>query len=188
MKKLNLLNLTFIITIAIIALGLVNIYFVYIGLFCYTLPFIIFFLRKKNIWCQKICPRASYLGIIGKFPLDLKRPKWFKNLKKIFLIYFTINVTIMIMTTIMVALGNIEPMAEVRFFMVSPFIKKLPQYSDFYINDWTLHLAYRIYSSVLSTTILGTLLAMLYKPRTWCSMCPVMTIINSANKKPKKVK
>lgn len=186
MKKLSLIDLTFFITIAIFILGLYNIYFVYIGLACYTLPFIIYLLRKKNIWCTRVCPRASYLSIIGKIPINLKRPKWFSKLKTIMFVYFLITMFIMVGTTTMVALGFGEPMDQVRFFMVFPLIKDLPQYNDFYLNDWSLHLAYRIYSSMLSTTILGSVLAILYKPRTWCSICPVMTIINSGKKKPKK--
>ncbi len=186
MKRISLIDLTFIITIAILVLGFVNIYFVYIGLLCYTLPFIIYLVRRKNVWCTKICPRSSFLSIVGKIPIDFKRPKWFKHLKKIILVYFFINITIMIMTTVNVYAGNIEPIARVRFFMVFPLINDLPQYSDFYINDWSMHLAYRIYSSFLSTTIAGVILAILYKPRTWCSICPVMTILNSGKKKNKK--
>ncbi len=182
MKKINLIDLTFIMTLSILILAFVNIYFVYIGLLCYTLPFIIYILRKKNIWCIKICPRASFLSIIGRIPFNFKRPRWFKYLKEIILTYFFINIFIIAITTLNVYLGNIEQITQVRFFMTFPLINDLPQYNDFYVNDWTMHLAYRIYSSFLSTTILGVILAILYKPRTWCSICPVMTIINKSQK------
>jgi polyferredoxin len=41
---------------------------------------------------------------------------------------------------------------------------------------WLTHLSYRFYSMMLTTTLIGLVLSVLYKPRTWCTVCPISTI------------
>ena len=49
-----------------------------------------------------------------------------------------------------------------------------------------LHFSYRIYSIMLSSLIAGSVLALLFKPRTWRAVCPVNTLSDGYLKKRKK--
>ncbi|HSP48324.1 MAG TPA: 4Fe-4S binding protein, partial [Clostridiaceae bacterium] len=44
------------------------------------------------------------------------------------------------------------------------------------IAPWITHLAFRLYSMTLTSTVIGLIMGALYRPRTWCSVCPVNTV------------
>ncbi|WP_422678833.1 4Fe-4S binding protein [Clostridium thermosuccinogenes] len=53
-------------------------------------------------------------------------------------------------------------------------------------SRWAVHLSFRVYSMMLTTTIFGLLLAWIFKPRTWCTVCPINTasdVLLKINKK-----
>jgi len=41
------------------------------------------------------------------------------------------------------------------------------------LPDWVVHLGFRVYSMMFTTTIIGLLLGYLYRARTWCAICPM---------------
>jgi polyferredoxin len=43
-------------------------------------------------------------------------------------------------------------------------------------NARAAHLSFRVYSMMFTTTVIGLLFGFVYKPRTWCMVCPVNTI------------
>lgn len=50
-------------------------------------------------------------------------------------------------------------------------------------TPWLTHLSYRFYSMMMTTTLIGLVLAMVYKPRTWCTICPIATVSDVILKK-----
>jgi hypothetical protein len=60
---------------------------------------------------------------------------------------------------------------------------ELPQLLHFTVSPVVLHLSYRLYSIMFSSTLVGLTLAILYMPRTWCSICPVQTMVTDIVKK-----
>jgi len=44
------------------------------------------------------------------------------------------------------------------------------------IPNWVVHLSFRIYSMMFTTTVIGMVLGFMYRPRIWCTICPVNTI------------
>jgi hypothetical protein len=77
----------------------------------------------------------------------------------------------------MVASGNMAPIDKVRLFIAFQLPWDMPQLLVLqYYNPLLEHIAFRLYSLMLSSTILGTLLAVVYKPKTWCVVCPVKTL------------
>lgn len=178
MKK-SFQDFSFIYTLAIFLLGLINIAFALIGALCYLGPLVLYLMHRDKTWCRTYCPRASFLNTsLSKISLHLKAPKWLNSasVKEFFIIYMGLNLFFASMSTLMVALGRIQPMLYVRLFMVFKAPLVLPQIVNF---DWptaVLHFSYRIYSMMLSSIMIGLVLGFLYAPRTWCVICPVNTL------------
>lgn len=175
----NIQNQLFWITLIFFAIGFIHITFSIIGLLCFITPFALYFKYRKKLWCKNLCPRAGYFNkVVSKVNLGLKSPKLFSKLgfKNAVVIYFGINLFFVIMSTIMVSIGRIEAIEQIRFLIVFAIPIKLPQLLDLDIISPLVHLGYRVYSMMLTSLIIGTLLGIVYKPRTWCSICPVNTL------------
>lgn len=171
----------FLLTLFYFILGFVNIYFAYLAFLCMTIPFIVLVIKKKNLWCKGLCPRKSYLNLFRNINLGLKAPKWLYSKQTIsnVLTYFCINIFFIVFSTIMVSNGRIAPIEKIRLFIVFQLPWDIPQLIQFSFQSETLtHLAFRLYSIMLSSTLLGTIVAVLFKPSNWCVICPVKTLSN----------
>lgn len=174
----------FLITILYFVLGFVNIHFSIFGMLCMFLPIILLLKNNKKTWCQGYCPRASLYTRSGKLTSKYSRktPMFFinGNMKWIMLSYFGISLFIIVMSTVKVASGTIMPMNYLRFLLVIPINAEMPQLIEISnVVTWVTHLSYRFYSMMMTTTVLGLILALVYKPRTWCTICPIATISDS---------
>jgi len=171
----------YLITLSFFALGFVNIHFSLLGLICMILPLILLLKNQRKTWCQGYCPRASLYTTFGKSRKwnSHNTPLFFikGNMKWIMLAYFSINLLFIIMSTLGVAKGIKPAMEYLRFFILIPIPSRMPQLLDVIeFTPWITHLSYRFYSMMMTTTILGLLLSLTYKPRTWCTICPIATI------------
>lgn len=178
----------FIITVSFFLLGFVNIHFALLSIFCMTLPIILLLRDRKKTWCQGYCPRASLYTTCGKLKKwsGLKTPLFFLKgkMKWIMLCYFGISLIFITLSTIFVANGQKLPMEYLRFLLVIPLPFKMPQlFDNINITPWLTHLSYRFYSMMMTTTFLGLIFALIYKPRTWCTICPIATVSDIVLKK-----
>jgi len=176
-KKRNL----YLITLSFFLLGLININLAWFGLLCFTLPFYLLFRDNSKTWCKKYCPRADLFCFAFDNKKNKKRElhKWFKGrkLKKVVLGYFALNLFVIIMSTSMVALFDEPAVEKVRFLIAFEIPWNLPQLIVLSnIPQWVIHFSYRIYSMMLTSTVIGLWLGYLYKSRTWCLICPVNTL------------
>jgi hypothetical protein len=179
--KVNWIKYLYLVTILFFALGFFNIIFAWMGFICLTLPFVLLARDNKKTWCQKYCPRASLFSVLFKGRSLTRRaaPKWLTNgkVKHIVLVYFSLNLFALVMSTIMVSIGRIDAIDKVRFLMAFQLPWDIPQILKIdYIPNWAVHLSFRIYSMMFSTTVVGLLLGWIYTPRTWCTVCPINTI------------
>ncbi|MBC8079947.1 MAG: 4Fe-4S binding protein, partial [Gorillibacterium sp.] len=111
------------------------------------------------------------------------KAKWFV------LVYFMLNLFVFTMSTSMVVTGRRAPIEKVRFLLAFQLPWNMPQLLNFgHFPDWAVHLSFRMYSMMLTTTVLGLLLAWIFKPRTWCTICPINTVSDLALRKGKKSK
>ena len=178
----------YIVTIMFFALGFFNIIFAWLGFICMITPFVLLIKNGRKTWCQNYCPRSSLFTVLlkGRSLTGKATPKWFikGNAKWIFLIYFSFNLFILFMSTLMVVKGRREAMETVRFLIAFQFPWEMPQLLNISnIPSWAVHLSFRVYSMMFTTTVIGLLLGWMYKPRTWCTICPVNTISDLAIKK-----
>lgn len=177
MKRNGLLPNLFIITLTYFALGFVSILFANLALLCMTLPFILLAKAKKKLWCQNYCPRASLLDTAGK------KINWSKNpalitsgkLRRIMLWYFGLNLLFITGSTIQVAMLRMEAMQYIRLFIAIKLFS-LPQIITSQAPLFLMHLSYRFYGMMASTTILALVLSRIYRPRIWCAVCPIGTL------------
>ncbi len=171
----------YIFTLIFFALGFFNIIFGWLGLACMILPFILLFKDKKKSWCQHYCPRASLFSKLFKnrSSFGQKGIEWLikGKVKWLVLGYFAFNLFVLTMSTIMVSKGRIMPIEEIRFLMAFKIPFDLPQILFGNIGaDWAIHLSFRLYSMMFTTTVIGLVLGWLFKPRTWCAICPINTV------------
>lgn len=181
-------KLLFLFTLAFFALGFLNIHFSLLGILCMTLPIILLLKNRKKTWCQGYCPRASLYTTYGKAKRwkHIKTPGFFikGNMKWIMLAYFGLSLSIIFMSTLGVARGIRPAMEYLRFFIFIPVPFKMPQLINMVeFVPWLTHLSYRFYSMMMTTTVLGLFLALVYKPRTWCTICPIATVSDVILKK-----
>lgn len=174
---------TYLVTILFFALGFFNILFAWMALLCLGLPFILLLKNKKKVWCQDYCPRANLFGILfrNRSLTGKAGPDWLTRGKAKWFVftYFVLNLLVITMSTVTVSKGRINPLEIVRFLIVFKLPWHMPQLVDFgTFPGWMVHLSFRLYSMMFTTTVLGLLLAWLFKPRTWCTVCPVNTASN----------
>lgn len=171
----------YLITLAFFGLSFVNIHFAILGVICMTIPMVLLQRDKKKTWCQGYCPRSNLYMTLGKMRKKKGKvtPMSFikGNVRNVVLIYFGISLMIALMSTLQVALGNMAPMLIPRFLILLPIPVAFPQLITLSgIPVWITHFAFRMFSMMMTTTIIGLSLSYLYKPRTWCTICPVNTV------------
>lgn len=181
----NWTNYLYVVTIVFFALGFFNILFGWLGFICMLLPFILLYRDRKKTWCNAYCPRGNLFGVLFKNRslTGKSGPDWLirGKTKWVMLGYFTINLFVLTMSTIMVFKGKREPLEIIRFMMVLGLPWEIPQLIEIpAMQDWVSHLSFRIYSMMFTTTILGLVLGWFYRPRTWCTICPINTLSDMA--------
>lgn len=183
-RKPGLLPGMFMITLLYFALGFVSILFGLLAVACMAIPFILLAIYRKKLWCSSYCPRASLLMKTGTKKTTRTIPRQFSNgkLKKVMLWYFGLNLLFITGSTIQVGMGNMASMEYIRLFIAIPLVP-LPQLLEVSSPPALLHLSYRLYSMMLSSTLLGIGLSRIYRPRIWCAICPVGTVSNELLKK-----
>lgn len=172
-------------TLTFFSLGMVHIVFSWLGIICMVTPFIMAARTGKKPWCTlPYCPRAHFFNrFLSRFSLKRKAPVglFSKKTKQLVLRLFCINLFFAGMSTLMVYLGRLEPMLYLRFMMVFPMPFDLPQLLEFNLPEFLIHASYRLYSIMFTSTIIGVGLGLIYKPRTWCGICPIQTLTTQKN-------
>lgn len=172
-------NKLFILPVVYLLLPFINIHFALLALLCFGAPVIVLFYTKSRKYCTGYCPRSQLLNQTKPISCQKNPPKMFTNgsLRKFLFGYFIVNILFIVMSTIMVANGQSEPLLMVRMFVVIPLS---PLFQLFTIESipWVIHLSYRLYSMIFTTIVLGLVFAYFYRPRTWCQVCPITSVSN----------
>ncbi|MDT8297309.1 MAG: 4Fe-4S binding protein [Spirochaetaceae bacterium] len=179
MGKIEGHTLLFVITPTYFALSFFHIILALSALVCMGPPFYLAYRDQKKTWCRSICPRADFLQKIGRISRRKSAPKWMvgNKARRAVLGYFCMNFLFVTMSTIAVATGRVEPIEKIRLLIVLELPWNLPQLISVHaLPAWVSHLSYRFYSIILTSTLIGVGLALRYKPRTWCAVCPVSTM------------
>ncbi len=176
-KKWN--DYLYIVSIVYLILGVFNILFAWLGLICFLVPLIISLSGGGKSYCNNYCGRGQLLYILGK-KLKLSRNKPMPTFMKSsyfrygFLTFFMIMFGNMLFNTYLVFSGT-NGLKEVVTLL---WTFKLPwNWADSSIVAPGLaQFAFGFFSVMLTSTILGMITMVLYKPRSWCVYCPMGTM------------
>lgn len=161
-----------------LCLGFFNILFAWLGIICFFVPLLIAVIKGDKSYCNKYCGRGQLFNILGeKFKLSSKKeiPKFLRTTKFRygFLIYFMIMFFIMIYNTYIVFTGN-----TLKEIVTLLWIFRLPwNWTNVdIVSPWIAQFAFGFYSVMLTSTIMGIVTMIMFKPRSWCVYCPMGTM------------
>ncbi|KIR03982.1 hypothetical protein P261_02797 [Lachnospiraceae bacterium TWA4] len=162
------------------SLGFFNILFAWLGMIDFMLPLIIAIFGGGKFFCNKLCGRGqlfNLLGNTGKCSRKKKTPRWMtsKYFRYGFLIFFLTMFGNMVFQTYLVAAGSRSLKEVLKLFWTF----KVPwnwAYSGSVFPDWVAQFSFGFYSLMLTSTLIGLIVMVLYRPRTWCAFCPMGTM------------
>ncbi len=163
-----------------LGLGFFNILFAWLGLICFFVPLGISIIKGNKSYCNKYCGRGQLFNLLGnKLRLSRKKdiPHFLKSnwFRYGFLIFFLVMFGNMLFSTYLVFAGQNE-LKEVVTLLWS---FKLPWHFAYHgtiFSSWVAQFSFGLYSVMLTSTFLGLITMVLYKPRSWCVYCPMGTM------------
>lgn len=177
--KTHYYNFFWIISAIYLILGFFNILFAWIGLLCFFIPLAFAAFGGNKAYCNKYCGRGQLFHLLGnQYGLSRKkdipsfiRSRWFRYG---FLIFFFLMFFNMLLTTYLVFNGSGSLKEVVSLF----WSIKLPWNWAYHANvsPWIAQFAFGFYSVMMTSTLLGFITMILYKPRSWCVYCPMGTM------------
>ena len=184
-KKKSSLDYMWIISITYFSLGFFNILFAWLGLLCFLIPIILATLGKGKSYCNIYCGRGQLLDLLGnKFNLSRNKPmpKFLKSklFRYGFLTFFMTMFLIMLFNTYLVFAGarDLKEVLQIIWSFKLPW--KISNTDIFPL--WVYQFALGFYSMMLTSTILGIITMILYKPKSWCVYCPMGTMTQLISK------
>ena len=178
MKQKRWYDYLWIASIVYLSLGFVNILFAWLGLIFMMTPLMIAIIGGNKAYCNKYCDRGQLFDLIGgrigislkKNPPKFLRTTWFRYG---FLTFFMTMFGVMIYSTYLVFAGA-ELTEAITFFWF--FSLPWNWTNTSFVPDWIARFAFGFYGIMLTSTILGLVTMVLFKPRTWCVYCPMGTM------------
>ena len=161
-----------------LALGFFNILFAWLGLICFAVPLVLALTGHGKIYCNRYCGRGQLFGILGKkFSRNRPIPAWLRSkwFRYGFLAFFMFMFGRMLFATYNVFTGA----ADLHQAVTLLWTFKLPwnwAYADGTAAPWMAQFAFGFYSVMLTSTVLGLVTMVLFKPRSWCVYCPMGTM------------
>ena len=166
-------------SLAYLILGFFNILFAWLGLLCFFIPLLISVIKGTKGYCNRYCGRGQLFGLLGgRFGLSRKKdiPIWMKSrvFRYGFLIFFCHVFPDVWNTWLVFAGAN-----SLRQVVTLIWTFKVPwnwAYHGTLLHPGVAQFAFGFYSVMLTSTILGLLTMVLFKPRSWCVYCPMGTM------------
>ncbi|MBQ6808029.1 MAG: 4Fe-4S binding protein [Firmicutes bacterium] len=163
-----------------LALGFFNILFAWLGMLCFLLPLILSAVKGTKIYCNRYCGRGQLFALLGgSLGLSRKKdiPGWMKKkwFRYGFLSFFLTMFALMLWNTYLVLAGAESLKTAVSLLWVF----KLPwswAYHGTLFHPAVAQFAFGFYSVMLTSTLLGLLTMIFFKPRSWCVYCPMGTM------------
>ncbi len=167
-------------TIIYFALGFFNILFAWLGMIDFLVPLIVAFAGGGKYFCNHWCGRGQLLNLLGTkghCSRNKPTPRWMssKVFRYGFLIFFFTMFGNMLWNTYLVASGANSLREAVKLFWTF----RVPwdwAYSGSIFPDWVAQYSFGFYSIMLTSTLIGLIVMALFKPRSWCTFCPMGTM------------
>lgn len=179
----------YVITPVYLTLGLFNILFAWIGLVFFFVPLIFAVAGKGKTYCNRYCDRGQFLDLLGKrFGISrrLALPRWIRSkaFRYGFLAFFMAMFVNMLVVTWLVFTGAQELGTTVQLLWTF----QLPWHWAYpvAVAPGVAQFAFGFYGVMLTSTVIGLFMMVLFRPRSWCVFCPMGTmtqLISSARAK-----
>ena len=177
MKKKRWYDYLWIWTICYFILGYFNILFAWLGMIDFMVPMLLAIFGGNKAFCNNFCGRGQLLTKLGtsckcsrnRATPDFMTAKWFRYG---FLTFFMTIFGTMVFQTYQVAAGAKNLSETLKLFWTF----RVPwdwAYTAGTTADWIAQYSFGFYSMMLTSTIIGLIVMVLYKPRTWCTFCPM---------------
>ena len=176
-KKKQWYDHLWIVTPIYLGLGFFNILFAWIGMIFFLLPLIIAIFNGSKLYCNRYCDRGQFLQKLGgKLSCNRATPGWMRSkaFRYGFLIFFFVMFFQMLYVTWLVGSGASGLRQTVKLFWTF----RVPWHWAYHgtaLPLWMAQFAFGFYSMMLTSTLIGLIVMILYKPRTWCVFCPMGT-------------
>lgn len=161
-------------------LGFVNILFAWLGLICFFVPLGIAIIKGNKAYCNRYCGRGQLFELLGgRFKLSRNKPipaflrsSWFRYG---FLIFFLVMFMNMLFSTYLVfaGAGSLKEVVKLLWTIRLPWHFA---YHGTIFAPWVAQFAFGFYSVMLTSTVLGLITMILFRPRSWCVYCPMGTM------------
>ncbi len=162
-----------------IVLGFLNILFAWVGIICFIVPLLISIISGTKAYCNRYCGRGQLFDLLGRrFKLSRNKdiPHWLRSkwFRYGFLAFFMIMFLNMLFSTWLVFSGA----RDLKEVVTLLWVFKLPWHwaNTTAVSPWIAQFAFGFYSVMLTSTFLGLVTMILYKPRSWCVYCPMGTM------------
>ena len=179
-KKKHWYDYLWIWSIVYFALGFYNILFAWLGMIDFLLPIILAAFGGNKFFCNHLCGRGQLYCKLGgdlKCSLNKPTPKWMaaKWFRYGFLIFFLAMFGSIVFQTYLVAGGAENLQEAIKLFWTF----RVPwgwTYSGSIFPDWVAQFSFAFYSLMLTSLLIGLIVMIFFKPRTWCAFCPMGTM------------
>ncbi|ODU54811.1 MAG: hypothetical protein ABT01_07640 [Clostridium sp. SCN 57-10] len=161
-----------------LVLGLSNILFAWLGMLFFAIPLLVAVFSGSKAYCNRYCGRGQLLGHLGgKLKLSRNAPpprflrsRWFRYG---FLTFFMAMFGLMLFSTYQVFTG-----APLRETVTILWMFKLPWQwvAVGMVSPWIAQFAFGFFGVMLTSTVLGLVTMVLFRPRSWCVYCPMGTM------------
>lgn len=180
MKKKHWYDYLWIWSIAYFVLGFFNILFAWLGMIDFLLPLLFAVIGGNKFFCNNLCGRGQLLTVLGKrCKCSAQKPapawiasKWFRYG---FLIFFMVMFGNIAYQTCLVY-GGASSLREVVKLFWTFSVPWDWAYTAGTTSDWVAQFSFGFYSLMLTSTLIGLVFMVFYRPRTWCSFCPMGSI------------
>ncbi len=175
-KKKHWYDYLWILTITYFVLGFFNIMFAWLGMLCFMIPLLFAIIGGNKLYCNRYCGRSQLLDILGgEFKLSFNKsvPGWLRSygFRYGFLLFFMGMFANMLYSTYLVFAGaqSVNQAVSLLWTFNIPWHWAYSGSS----SDWMGQFAFGFYSIMLTSTVLGIITMLLFKPRSWCVYCPM---------------
>ena len=161
------------------ALGFFNILFAWLGMIDFLLPLALAGFGGNKYFCKNLCGRGQLFAKLGKSGCSRNKPapcwlssRWFRYG---FLVFFLAMFANMVFQTYLVAAGAASLREAIQLFWTF----RVPwgwTYTAGSVPNWVAQFSFGFYSMMLTSLLIGLIVMVLYRPRTWCSFCPMGTM------------
>jgi len=184
-NKKDIFDYMWIASILYLLLGFFNILFAWLGMICFIVPLVISLVGKGKAYCNNYCGRGQLLNLLGnkhKLSRGKDIPQFMKSkgFRYGFLVFFLTMFSNMLFYTVLVFREQKGIRQVITLLWTFKFSWNWVNISG--VSPWIAQFAYGFFSLMLTSTLLGIVTMLLYKPRSWCVYCPMGTMTHMISK------